>query len=169
MAVIVGVDPASTKLAMVARSTFGSSYISSKVSNLSGGKKRSPWSPMACGEAAKVTASFVEQLKVQWANEAIHAFIESPLVGKGGVRSTMVQAFTSGALQATMVNAGCTVTMVNVSTWKKEAIGSGHASKDDVAEGVRLRWPAFIRGAGSDQDLIDAAAIALWGQDNLPE
>jgi Holliday junction resolvasome RuvABC endonuclease subunit len=81
----------------------------------------------------------------------------------------MVQAFTSGAVQATMVNEGCTVTMVNVSTWKREVIGNGSASKEDVAQGVRLRWPTFIRGAGGDEDLIDAAAIALWGKSNLPE
>lgn len=167
--IIVGIDPASTRLAMVAKAANGSSWVTSKVNNLSGGKKGTPWSPTACHEAAKVTRNFVQVVQSRWPGQGVHAFIESPLVGKGGVRSTLVQAFTSGAVQAALVEGGATVTMVNVGTWKLDVIGHGNATKDDVAEGVRLRWPAFVRSAGEDQDLLDAAAIALFGQDHLPE
>jgi Holliday junction resolvasome RuvABC endonuclease subunit len=166
--ITIGIDPASTKLAMVAILPSGS-YISQTATNLSGGKKRTPWSPAACAAAGTITAQFLNVLHESWPSEPIHAFIESPVVGRAGPRATMVQAFTSGAIQAQLVQGGATVELVNVSSWKRDIVGHGHASKDDVAECLRLRWPTFVRGAGGDQDLHDAAAIAIWGKDHFPD
>lgn len=165
--IIIGVDPASTRLALVALLPSGS-YVAQKIDNLSGGKKRSPWSPEACAAAATVTTQFVEVLRRSWHSESIHAVVESPVVGRAGPRSTMVQSFTSGAVQSALVQAGATVQLVNVQSWKKDVIGHGHATKADVAEALRLRWPTLHTAAAADEDLLDAAAIALWGQEHLP-
>jgi len=86
-------------------------------------------------------------------------FIEEPIVGRGGVRSTMVQAYMSGAVQAAFVQCGCDVYMVNVSKWKREVIGRGNSTKEQVRE--------FMVAAGMpddlSQDAYDAGAIAVYG------
>ena len=175
MTIVMGIDPASTRLAFVALHDHGG-YLAQKADNLAprhGAKgqvlKTTKWSPVACGAAATITAQYLGVLEESWPDEAIAAYIESPLVGRGGVRTTMVQSFTSGAVQGVLANHGIPVTMVNVGTWKADVVGHGHATKDDVAEALRLRWPTFFSAAGGDQDLHDAACIALWGQEHLPD
>lgn len=151
---IIGVDPASTKMAVVA--LYGDEFIIKAVTKLgkSGGN--------ACYNAQRAISSFVEALP--WDTESKHAYIESPIVGRGGVRTTMVQCFTSGAIQGTLHGFGFSTEIANVSSWKKRVVGRGNATKDDVREFLRLRWPAIYRGTKGDQDAIDAACIALYGQ-----
>jgi Holliday junction resolvasome RuvABC endonuclease subunit len=90
-------------------------------------------------------------------------FVEAPLVGRGGVSSTLPQAYVSGALQGALWSRGANVSLVNVSRWKKVVIGKGNATKANVAEAVRLRWPDLYRRTKGDADCIDAVAIALYG------
>jgi Holliday junction resolvasome RuvABC endonuclease subunit len=76
----------------------------------------------------------------------------------------MVQAFTSGAIQGALHERGCITQGANVSSWKKAVVGKGNATKEDVGESIRLRWPALYTEVAGDQDLTDASAIALYGQ-----
>jgi len=184
-AVVIGIDPASKRLAFVARGVAApghgdsNEYLAYKAVKLS---KKS--GPEACANGAKVTRHFIEAVWAKWPEckprhhdkedrtnrddkLPVVAYVESPVVGRGGVRSTMAQAFTSGAVQATLHEAGIEVRMANVSHWKKVVVGMGNAVKADVHAMIARRWPHFSERAGTDDDLNDAAAIALYGMDEV--
>lgn len=155
---IVGIDPSSTKLAVV---TLIPGHRGWKVlaHKYTLGPKYHPTCTLHATAAIRrhVTQSpIADQLQR-------YAFVEAPVVGKGGVRSTMVQAFTSGATQAALLGAGFNVELVQNTAWKKSIVGSGNAAKGDVAEALRLRWPVQQARVADDQDLLDALAIALYG------
>ena len=160
MNVYLGIDPASTRIAYVAFSdnqeddTF--LYGFNKKLGKSGGE--------ACAAVWKYTEAIVATIDNQWPEASINAFIESPVVGVGGVRSTMVQCFTSGAIQGSLYERGITSQVANVSSWKKHIVGKGNATKDDVAEYLRHRWASLYREANGNQDIYDAACIALFGR-----
>ena len=154
--VILGIDPASTKIALVALSEDGK-YMS--LSNAKLGKSGGE----ACYNATTVTKKFLEEVQKKLGKISF-AFIESPVVGRGGVRSTMVQCFTSGAIQAVLYEYGIPTQAANVSSWKKSVIGKGNATKEEVAEHLRYRWSALHKSANGNQDLVDASCIALYGQ-----
>ncbi len=150
---VIGIDPASTRAAFVA--IHGTKF------HVVSYPKLGPSGAVACAAAWHATHEFLESLP--WAAAHVHAFIEWPVLGRGGFRSTMVQAFTSGAIQGALHERGCTVHGANVSKWKKVVVGKGNATKPEVAESIRGQWPSLHRAAAGDQDLHDAAAIALYG------
>lgn len=92
------------------------------------------------------------------------AWVEAPLVG-ASVTSTLKQAYIGGIIRARMVRAGWTVYDVNVSTWKKVVCGTGRAEKAQVQQMVGAKWPKAAQTAGSDGDILDAAAMVLYGQE----
>ena len=154
--VSLGVDPASAKAAFVAIGEDGEFLVKTFTRF---GKSGGP----ACASAWHAT-QYVHTLTVtHFGGADVHAFIESPVVGRGGVRSTMVQCFTSGAIQGALHDAGCRTQTANVSTWKKYVVGKGNATKEEVAKHLRLRWPALHAAAGGNQDVYDAACIAIYG------
>lgn len=145
-------DPASGKLAVVVDHDDG--RVSAHTWKAQGPK----WTPEHTHSAHEwITTMLAHDPGVMW--------VESPLVGKAGVRSTIVQAFTSGAAQAALLHLGWEVRLVNVSTWKKRVTGSGKASKDDVGNTVESKWAKGWAAASRDADLIDAAAICLYGRE----
>ena len=153
-AVVVGVDPASTRAAFVA--------IHEDEFHLAAYPRLGPAGPIACAAGWDATHDFLDSLP--WdANIPRHAFVEGPVLGRGGFRSTMVHAFTSGAIQGALHNRGCFTHSANVSSWKKSVTGRGNATKPEVGAAVQLRWPTLHARAGGDQDLYDAAAIAIYG------
>lgn len=153
--IIIGVDPASSKIALVA--ICGKEFIAKDYARLgkSGG--------VACANAWKYTHQFVSELPWDVTQYELHSFIEAPLVGRGGVRSTMVQCFTSGAVQGALSEQGFTTQVANVSSWKKSVIGKGNATKPEVAEYIRCYHPKLFESARGNQDIIDASCIALFG------
>lgn len=158
--VALGVDPASSKIAFVAISNTNEFLVAyyPKI-----GKSGGP----ACSQAWHITALMVARIHATFGTANVHAFIEAPVVGRGGVRSTIVQCFTSGAIQGALHDAGCTTQVANVSSWKKRVVGKGNATKGEVSEHLRLRRPALFAEAGGNQDLIDASCIAIYGQQIL--
>ena len=157
MEVVLGIDPASTRIAYVALAE-DDSYLAGANKKLgkSGGE--------ACAAAWKYMSDVVATIYGQWPDSSVSAFIESPVVGGGGVRSTMVQCFTSGAIQGLLHERGIQSQVANVSSWKKHVVGKGNATKDEVAEYLRRGWPAIYREAGGNQDIYDAACIAFFGR-----
>lgn len=154
--IVIGVDPASTKLAFVA--LYKSQHITRFYNRI--GRSGAE----ACSAGWEHSSYFVEFVRSTWPGIPINAFVEQPVLGRGGVRSTMVQSFTSGAVQGSLHSSGCDVTLANPSTWKKKAVGRGNATKEDISKWLRLRWPSLHAAAGGNQDLMDAAAIAIYGQ-----
>lgn len=159
--VVIGIDPASTRLAGVV-CRIG---MDGRPRLLDASKRElttKKWSPE------------VTPLAMEWSWDLLAlarsagdpvVYMEAPVVGRGGVRSTMVQAFTSGAVQAAFGWEEVPVHLVNVQTWKKElANGGPHpVGKDAVGAMVGEQWPEAAAAAAGDADLIDAAAIALYG------
>lgn len=157
--IIIGVDPAASKVAFVAICL--DEFVSRAFTRLgkSGG--------VACWGAWNTTERFVADLPWPLEGRELHAFVEAPLVGRGGVRSTMVQCFTSGAIQGALSGLGFTTQVANVSSWKKHVVGKGNAKKEEVAKYLRLRHPALHAASGGNQDIIDASCIALFGRQLL--
>jgi Holliday junction resolvasome RuvABC endonuclease subunit len=98
-----------------------------------------------------------------WDADAI--WVESPLVGNN-MKYSLALAETNGALLASLAQLrmrGCDIRSVNVSTWKKEVVGKGNASKEQVSNYIVATHPAYAPFCDGDQDLTDAACIGLYG------
>lgn len=166
--IVVGIDPASTHIAFV---TLYKEHFRVTVS-----KNLGKSGPEACHNARLLTLETIGET-IKWVKKIngkelhlpIHCFYELPVVGRGGVRSTMVQCFTSGSVQATLYERQCPTYPVNVSSWKKAVVGKGNADKGEVAEYLRLRWGALYQTASGNQDVYDASAIALYGRQFLKQ
>lgn len=90
--------------------------------------------------------------------------VEEPLVGRG-VRSSLQLAQTAGAVLSTI---GDTAThtrsqFVEVATWKKDLLGKGNATKDQVRIWLEEHYPAYAVLCGDSQDKVDATCIGLYG------
>ena len=91
------------------------------------------------------------------------AYIESPVVGRGGALVTIQQSFVSGVVQLCLQRHGWSVDLVNVQSWKKHVVGSGNSNKQQVSEWFALNHERESRLFGGDQDLTDAACVGLYG------
>jgi Holliday junction resolvasome RuvABC endonuclease subunit len=156
---VVGVDPSSKTIALVAKhpvigTVSAQKYILAKKAG-----------PEACSVAMEVMQEWmhqVDQIAPLGGNRL--AFIEAPVIGKGGARTTMVQAFVSGVIQACFIQGGFNVYLVQNTAWKRVVVGDGSASKDACARAIAGRWPRVYQLAQGDQDLLDAAAICIYGR-----
>ena len=99
----------------------------------------------------------------------LYAYIESPVVGRGGAKVTIQQSFVSGVVQYCLQCNEWAVDLVNVQSWKKHVIGSGNSSKEAVSEWFGVNHERMGRLFGGDQDLIDAACVGLYGIRSLCE
>ena len=145
---ILGIDPSSVKLAIVSDRLLSVKYTLAKQSG-----------PEGCLEALRA----MENLLVALPGRPGLAFIERPVVGRGGVQSSIKQAMVSGVLQAALLEFGWSVYLVHPSTWKTAIVGKPTAAKDEVARSLEDQWPEAHSLANGDQDLVDAAAICLYG------
>jgi Holliday junction resolvasome RuvABC endonuclease subunit len=84
---------------------------------------------------------------------------EPPLAGSRNIRvfAALNQVFSVALSQAPNAY------HVEVGTWKKEVVGKGNATKDDVAHWLNDHHPVYAALCG-DQNHIDAACIALYGR-----
>ena len=163
MTLIVGCDPSTKKIALVWHDTvtLTSGCVTYKINTAS-----QSMSPASLGRAQDHMDTFVQMLAYMSPTDR-QAWVEDPLVGKGGIRSTMVQAYVGGIIRASLHNAGFDVHDVHPSTWKKAVCGTGAAKKPDVARTIKVAWPKVHHLVESDGDLTDAAAIALYGHESL--
>lgn len=93
-------------------------------------------------------------------------YIESPVVGRGGAQPTILQAQVDSIIHiaaASYDHLGCY--SVNNKTWKKTIVGNGNATKSDVTQWLRSNHPSLAQLAHGDQDLVDAACVALYGRE----
>lgn len=95
---------------------------------------------------------------VQW------VYIESPVMGVN-VKSLRDQAQVLGIIRSFLWRHGLDNSLVDSGTWKKGVLGNGHASKEEIAAYAQkiLKVPS-----GQPQDAYDAACIAAWGYNNVP-
>ena len=93
----------------------------------------------------------------QGAGDIVFAYVEEPVAVPAGVNTTIRQSAVWGAIRLVLRQWNIRCVSVNVSTWKKEALLNGHATKDEIKD-----WAVAVFGLSKDltQDVYDAAAIA---------
>ena len=155
---VVGCDPSSKKLAFVAMYALDHVYVRTYQLR----KQNSRYTPQACCAAKYACEALVDELARCGNPVTRQLYVEAPYTGVSPL-STNVQAFVSGVIQACFVHAGYDVQLVPPSTWKHEVCGSGAATKEQVRATIRSRWANVYDLAGGDQDVLDAAALALYG------
>lgn len=99
-------------------------------------------------------------------HNADSVWVEDVLAGNN-IKYSLSLAETKGAVLTSLHPLrpynGCDIRTVNVGTWKKEVIGNGNASKDQVKDYIYVTHPAYAPLCGDDQDLCDAACVGLYG------
>lgn len=108
----------------------------------------------------RVIGSFVEEQAVMWDVDSV--WIEDTLIGNNRKYSLSLTE-TKGAVMAALAIAA-DVRLVDNNTWKKQVVGHGRASKDEVRDYIDVTYPAYAPLCGDNQDLYDAACIALHGR-----
>jgi len=99
-----------------------------------------------------------ESMYDRFLHDRIYAFVEEPVVaGARNLRTSLQIAQISGAVLSVFDG-----TLVPVSTWKKEIVGKGNATKDDIKEYLKTQ-PEYEFTKGK-QDWIDATCIRLYGE-----
>lgn len=150
MTAVVGIDPSSKKLAFcVTEQNLRPSIFKL---GLPEGVLR------ATGAAFEEAFLFFSKLSMS--NPSV--YMEAPLVGRSAY-STIVQAQVGGAVMAAASKAGVDFYLVNVNRWKKQVVGAGNATKDEVASWLKGNWKTAYTLCGGDQDLVDASAINRYG------
>lgn len=92
-------------------------------------------------------------------------YVESPvLAGARNIQSTIKVAAAYGAVLAAVNAAHARAVEVAVSSWKLATVGRGNASKDDVGDWLHVQHPSVHTECAGDQDLMDAACIALYAE-----
>jgi hypothetical protein len=128
---------------------------------------REKQTPEALLKALEFMEDYLHEVDLIAGKGARYAYIEEPLMGRGGVRTTVKQAYVGGVVRALLVRHGFTVYGVHVSTWKAfHGVSSSQgtvAAKANVARIVKTVWPKVEGLVAGDGDLIDAAAICLYG------
>ncbi len=88
-------------------------------------------------------------------------YVEEPvLAGVRNIRTTIIIAETVGMILALHAR----VHVVPVDTWKKETVGKGGVSKEDVSNWLAKEHTGYAELCSNDQDLTDAAAIFVYGR-----
>jgi Holliday junction resolvasome RuvABC endonuclease subunit len=96
--------------------------------------------------------------------DADAVFCESVILGNNRKYSLKL-AETMGALMSHLaaVRGGLELQTVDNQVWKKEMVGSGHATKEQVRNYIVATHPAYAPLCEEDQDRYDACCIGLYG------
>ena len=146
----VGIDPSTKRLAMVAGEPGGRYH--ADLATLNTGKDI--YGPDVAGRAYEATYRFLKSL------DGPEVYLEAPAALKVGIQSTLLQGYVSGAIQAAAANLEVRLHLIAPAHWKAQVIGHGNATKDGVRAWITTAWP---EAAVQSQDLIDAAALAVYG------
>jgi Holliday junction resolvasome RuvABC endonuclease subunit len=99
-------------------------------------------------------------------HDADSAWIEKPIIGNNRKYSMQI-AEVYGAVLSDLAMArmqgGLDTRSVDNKVWKKEVLGSGNASKDDIRNYIHDVHPAYAAFCGDDQDRYDATCIGVYG------
>lgn len=95
-----------------------------------------------------------------------YVFIEDTLIGnnrKYSIQLAQVMGSVLSSLGLLATEQEVEVFTVNVSTWKKQVVGNGNASKSLVKNYIDVVHSAYAVLCEGDQDRYDAACIGLYG------
>ena len=164
--IIIGIDPSSVKIALVV--TYGSdtSRVDANIYKL---RKEQDFA-LRCGFAYKTVSRELKRLAARHPDAELFAFIEEPVVGRGGAYSTISQSKVHGAIIAACYCSGVVVKTsgVNNATAKKQIVGAGNASKTDIRRWAKVYWGNLEEqivkfNKGDQQDIADAGMINRYG------
>lgn len=168
MALILGVDPSAAKIAVVG-------FVPETLSQIVRAAKTYPkGTSKQTPESLSYALGFVSDLASEVAAVAPEgqrfAYVESPLVGRGGTAATIKQAYVGGIIRGCLAAAGFKVYDAHPSTWRSglgiKARGTD-AVKAATRQYVQAEWPKAMSEIGTDVDLTDAAAICLYGVEQV--
>lgn len=154
----VGIDPSSRKVGVVVLSPVPLVFKED--------------APKKLKHRAHVCAHFFDwsvhlfcRLRDEFGSGGVAAWIEEPIINKkAGPKVSMLQGQVEGVLMAAAHQSGVTsVYSVHHTEWKKEVVGHGNPGKPAIGSWLEQHQPELASLAGGDQDLIDAACIALYG------
>lgn len=153
MRAIFGLDPSSKKIALAVSVNGNAPILYARMLPND--------NALACLHAYR----FVRKMVGKYVKRGVevYLFIEEPVVGRGGARSTIVQSLVQGGMLAGAASAGAEIHKVNNSSWKKKVVGNGNAGKPQIKEWVRTHWPHLYDLADGDQDCLDAGCILKFG------
>jgi Holliday junction resolvasome RuvABC endonuclease subunit len=93
-------------------------------------------------------------------------WIEDTIIGnnrKYSIQLGQVMGAVLAGMGHLRLSQGTDIQRVDNRVWKREVLGKGHASKDEVKDYIVVTYPAYAPLCGDDQDLYDAACIGLYG------
>ncbi len=152
---VVGIDPSSKSAAYVSEEFMAKIQFA----ETSG--------PEACCKARRETVLILDAVKKDFDKKYLPVvYLEAPIVGIGGVKTTLVQAYVSGAIQAACFDVGFDVVLISNTKWKKKIVGSGKATKDEIKSFVKKHHKNVYKSIQDDQDMIDAFCIWKYGVEN---
>lgn len=170
MTLILGIDPSAAKIAAVAVETLTGTFVV-KAGKLYP-KGTTKQTPESIGQALHFMRDFLQEIDPMVGSTQPLAFVELPLGGRGGLTTTIKQAYVGGIVRACLVEAGFAVYDANVSAWRGRFLGvktgkgrTTNILKQETAKAVEVRDPKLYRLVSHDGDLTDAAGIALYGAD----
>ena len=122
-------------------------------------------SRMQDADARRIDACHQFQLFAKAIPEGVHIFCEEPLALKNG-KTTRLLGLMAGALWGQVVGHNLWWHWVDVATWKKEVVGKGNVSKEQIQEFVRehLRRVGIPDEYEQVPDLFDAHCLAMYGR-----
>ena len=85
--------------------------------------------------------------------------IEDSIQARNGV-TTKTLARIVGGLHACCVLNNIETSLIHLSSWKKEVIGRGNATKPDILQFSIEKWGNNF----PEQDYADASCVALWNK-----
>ena len=94
-------------------------------------------------------------------------WVEKVIIGNNrkysiGLAETMGAVLSD--LSQLRTSQGVDIRQVDNKAWKKQLIGNGNASKDDIRDYIHVTHPGYAPLCEDDQDLYDACCIALYGR-----
>lgn len=164
MALVVGCDPSAKKIALVAKETLTLSVLAEQ--HLLYPKGTTTQTPASLHKALDVVSDFAQELAHMAPEGQRFAWVEKPLVGRGGISTTIKQAYVGGVIRAALARAGFAVYDVHPSTWRKGIGVSGKgtaAVKASCRNVVRVLDPKMLTLVQHDDDLTEAGGICLYG------
>jgi Holliday junction resolvasome RuvABC endonuclease subunit len=155
--VIAGLDPAGRRVAIVWPEIRTTAVLKLKTRR-------------AGGKPVKATEHWGEDaVEVRdWLRGALAAvpadtlWIERPILGGSGNPLAAIRIALTAGLAAGVSTAR--VEFVFPVVWKAAVVGDGHAGKPACGHWLARWHPALAAACGTDEDLVDAACIALYGQ-----
>lgn len=162
---IVGCDPSSKKLAFYALSPKSDQTLPMAFELRPNKERYGPRSAAEAGDACMEVLLALEPFKRKGVHPVM--FIEEPVVGRGGIRSSLVQAYINGVVQDWFTRADFEVRITHQSTWKSGLGIPQQGGKDRVREIMNELYPADVAACGGDGDLLDAAALARYGLETI--